>query len=590
MNLKHISLFFCHIKILYILSIIGTIFQNALMIYGVYNVYKTIRPYLTLDNLLNVVPGAANAVEKTLQDEVTKTVNDMFHPLVPKEEQVLRMPKSGGNYDIILKEMARLREFDASGNGKHFAYIYDPCEPDFSQFVSDAFNLFRHENGLNPTAFPALRKFEVDVVQMAASLFHGPTSVVGTMTSGGTESILCALKAYRQRARDLWPHITKPEIVIPVTGHVAFPKAGDLFDLTLRFIPLNEDCTVNMEKYASAINDNTILLVGSAPQYPHGLVDPIENIASLCQYKNRIIPLHVDACVGGFILPFLERLGEPIPKWDYRIAEVTSISADVHKYGYAPKGASTLTFRDSSYRKYQFWVFTTWPGGLFTSPSLLGTRGGGPIAAAWAALIGLGIDGFTKIASRILDTRRRFINGITSVPSLKIIGNPIGPIIAFRSIDKNVNVLAVADRLESRGWSLERQQLPSCCHMTIMPSHADKVEIFCNDLIECVEEVQSNPELNKQGSAAMYGMVASIPSTTIVDKFLLEFQNQLLSVDKYENEVAKIPPPTARGGHGSIEIAIAGMKKENTTSNILHGNHYQDDDDDVEEKIDTMHH
>lgn len=525
------------------------------MVYGAVSAFQFIRKNLTFDSLLNAIPGASAAVEKTLQAEVTKAVNDMFHPLVAQEEQVLSLPETSGNYHALLQEMARLREFDASGDGKHFAYIYDPCEPDFKAFVKDAFDLFAHENGLNPTAFPALRKFEVDVVQMVISMFNGPESAVGTMTSGGTESILCAIKAYRQRAREIWPHIVNPEIVIPVTGHVAFPKAGHLFDVTFRFVPLSEDYTVDMNAYAAAINDNTILLVGSAPQYPHGLVDPIETIASLSNRpgkKNTPLPVHVDACVGGFILPFLERLGEPIPLWDFRLPEVTSISADVHKYGYAPKGASTLTFRDNSFRKYQFWTFTTWPGGLFTSPSLLGTRGGGPIAAAWAALRGLGYDGFTRIAARVRDTRVEFAQGINAIPGLAIIGTPVGPILAFHATNPQLNVLAVADYMETFGWGLERQQHPTCCHMTIMPSHAGKVPTFLADLAKSVDFVLNNPRMNKEGSAAMYGMVATIPSTVIVDKFLIEFQSQVLSRDTYKTPLADKPPPTARGGKGSL--------------------------------------
>lgn len=519
--------------------------HNALAWYAVYVLYKKARKALTLDKLLTSIPGAQSAVEETLRGEVRQAVKDMFKPLVPKDAVQHVLPKKGRDHAKLLQEMKELQKHDATGDGTHFAYIYDTQDAEFKSFVSNVHQRFAAENGLNPVAFPALRKFEVDVVRMTAALFHGPPStVVGTMTSGGTESILCALKAYRERARALWPHITRPEVVAPISVHVAFPKGGHLFDLTFRFVPLDPvTMRPDMAQYKAAINENTILLVGSAPQYPHGVVDPIEDIAALAapaRNKGRTLPVHVDACIGGFILPFIELLGRPVPKWDFRVPGVTSISADCHKYGYAPKGASTVTYRSDEYRKYQFWSFSQWPGGLFVSPSLLGTRPGGAIAGAWAAMVGLGEEGYLRLTSSILATKDAMLIGIRAIPGLAVLGAPEGSIISFTATDPaSLNILAVADVMEKQhGWGIERQQNPPSIHMTLMPPHAKKHEQFLANLRSAVEHVRAHPELAKEGSAAMYGLVAKIPSNVIVEKFLLEFESQVFDVDRYDDDAS----------------------------------------------------
>lgn len=257
---------------------------------------------------------------------------------------------------------------------------------DHDTMLSEVWSTFMHTNALNPMMYPSLRKFETEIISMTAWMLNGDDKSCGALTSGGTESILMAVKAYRDRAKKLRPNITKPNMIVPTTIHPAFEKAGHYFGVELIHIDLEDDMRVNVKLVEKAINRNTILLVGSAPQYCHGVVDPIQKLSDIA--LSHGLPLHVDACFGGFMLPWLEKLGYDIPTFDFRIPGVTSMSADVHKYGYSSKGASVILYRNEELRSHQYFAYGSWPGGLFGSPSLTGSRPGGMIAAAWAALVG----------------------------------------------------------------------------------------------------------------------------------------------------------------------------------------------------------
>jgi glutamate/tyrosine decarboxylase-like PLP-dependent enzyme len=358
-------------------------------------------------------------------------------------------------------------------------------------------------------AFQSLKRMEGEVVRMAADLMHGGPQAVGTMTSGGTESLLMAVKAARDRARQHKPWIRHPELVMPDSAHVAFDKAAHYFGVKIRRAKLDADFRVDVRSVKRLINRNTVLLVGSAPQYPHGVVDPIEDIAALGLAKD--IPVHVDACVGGFMLPFVERLGRPVPRWDFRVPGVTSISADLHKYGYAAKGASVILYRDMDHLKHQFFVATDWPGGIYASPSMPGTRPGGPIAAAWTCLQALGIEGYTELTRGALQSADRLRAGIARTDGLKLLGLPHCTLVTWGSSAPNVDVYAVADQMEERGWHMDRQQWPACVHLTVMAQHAPVVDDYLRDLEECVRFARAHPELKSKGNAAMYGMMAKVP-------------------------------------------------------------------------------
>ncbi len=324
-----------------------------------------------------------------------------------------------------------------------------------------------------------------------------------------------AIKAYRDRARKLKPWILKPEIIVPESAHSAIDKGAYYFDVKLRHAPVGPDFRVDLKAVKKMINRNTILIIGSAPQYPQGVVDPIAQLGALAEEHN--IPLHVDACIGGFVLPFIEKLGHPAPVFDFRIKGVTSISADIHKYGYSAKGASALLYRDMVYMKYQFFIYTEWKGGgIYASPSFPGTRPGGPIAAAWATMKKLGEDGYLDLTKKILETRDYFIKELGKIPELKLVAYPDSTLVCFTSQHPRIGIYAVADQLQAKGWNVTRQQTPESLHITLSPVHAEFMKEFVADLREAVVKIKENPQLNTTGQAAMYGMMAKIPFRGII--------------------------------------------------------------------------
>jgi glutamate/tyrosine decarboxylase-like PLP-dependent enzyme len=427
------------------------------------------------------------------------------------------IPPEGKPHDEILESMQMFREHDADHkNGRTWSLVYH-LNPEHDAFLKSAHQLFFSENTLNPMAFKSLKRFEHDVVQMAAGLLNGDEQVVGTMTSGGTESCLLPVLCYRELARSKrrWRGFA-PEMIVPETIHVAWDKAARYFNVKMVKIPLKEDFTVDADVLKKKINHNTILIVASAPSYPHGVIDPIEDIGRVASEKN--IPFHVDSCLGGFFLPFMEKIGNKIPVFDFRCEGVTSISADVHKYGFGAKGASVLLYKDMGYLKHQFFIHPDWPGGVFASPALLGTRPGGPIAAAWAAMNALGMNGYCQIARSVMETTRKLIAGIQAVDGLTILGKPVMSVFAYGSTDKRVSIFAVGDIMEDKGWHVDRLQRPEGLHAMVTPAHEAVADQYLSDLREAVARVRANPGLSSRGNAALYGMIAHVPFRGLIKK------------------------------------------------------------------------
>jgi sphinganine-1-phosphate aldolase len=425
------------------------------------------------------------------------------------------IPKQGRTADEVLAELKTRTEHDTDWKGgRVFSLVY--CIPGHAgeaheQLLQRAHAMFASTNLLNPMAFKSLKALETDLVAMAGRLFHC-AGAVGTVTSGGTESILCAVAAYRDRARRERPWIRRPELVVPTTIHPAFDKAAHYFGVKLVKVPVGDDLRADVHRMTKAIGWRTIGIVASAPQYPHGVVDPIVELAHVAQAKK--LPMHVDACVGGFMLPWLEKLGRPIPKWDFRVPGVTSISADLHKYGYASKGASLLLWRSIDQMRHQIFVETNFPGGIYASPTMIGTRPGGPIAAAWAAMQTLGEAGYLELARTTADAADRFRAGIAKIPGLVLLGKGDATIVAYAAI--GMDVYAIADRMEARGWTIDRMHRPAAIHLTVTANHAPIVDEYVADLAASVTEVRTNPALAKSGSAPMYGMAGKLPLRGLV--------------------------------------------------------------------------
>jgi sphinganine-1-phosphate aldolase len=427
---------------------------------------------------------------------------------------VLQLPERGVPHAVLLQQLEAMHADDADWKaGRCFSLVYHASD-EHTAFLKAAAGSFFSENGLNPMAFKSLKRMELDVVRMAAGLFHGDDNVVGTMTSGGTESLLLAVKTYRDLARQKKPWVVFPEVVLPASAHVAFDKAAHYFGVKIRWAPLGEDLRVDPQAVRRLINRNTIMIAASAPQYPHGVIDPIAALGRIAQEEK--IPFHVDACVGGFMLPFLAKLGIPVPPWDFRVPGVTSISADLHKYGYTAKGASVIVYRSMEYLRHQFFVATDWPGGIYVSPSIPGTRAGGAIAAAWAGLQALGQQGYLALTAEALAACERLKAGISAIDGLKVIGSEHCTIVTWTSTSDDIDVYAVADQLEDRGWHVDRQQHPACVHLTVTAHHGAVVDGYLADLAASVSYVRAHPEVRSRGNAAMYGMMAKVPVRALV--------------------------------------------------------------------------
>ncbi len=401
-------------------------------------------------------------------------------------------PRYGQSRESILEALRAAREKDVRWQqGRVFGLVYHISE-EIEALLKEAYLLFFAENGLNPTAFPSLRKFETEVVSMTASLLGGDEQVRGNITGGGTESVLLAVKTARDWARVHRPQIHTPEMILPRSAHPAFEKAAHYFGVRPVYVPLRSDFRADVEAMKKAITSQTILLVASAPSYPHGVVDPIPEIAMLAQEHGLLF--HVDACVGGFMLPFVRKLGYAVTPFDFQVPGVTSISADLHKFGYAAKPASVLLHRSPELRRYQMFVSTDWPGGVYPSPVIAGSRPGGPIAAAWALLHFLGEEGYLQITARVMETTKYLQAGISALPGLKILGEPEMSVFAVAS--DSLDVYELGDELSLRGWHLDRQQFPPSLHMTVNYVHTAVREEFLRDLAECVEVVR-RPSLRK---------------------------------------------------------------------------------------------
>lgn len=441
-------------------------------------------------------------------------------PAVPAR---LTLPAQGKTPAEILAELAALRESDARWQeGRTFSLVYHAGD-EHNELLRQAYGLFLSENALNPMAFPSLRRMENEVVAMALGILGASveSGACGTMSSGGTESIMLAVKAYRDQARAQGKGLDRaapPEMILATTAHPAFMKAAHFLDVKPVVVPVGSDFRMDVEAARAAISERTLFLVGSAPAYPQGVVDPIVELAALA--AERGLGMHVDACVGGFLLPFVRKAGYPMPPFDFSVPGVTSMSADLHKYGFAAKGASTVLYRSAELRRHQFFQYTEWPGGLFGSSTVLGTRPGGAIAAAWATLSSLGEAGYVSKARQMMTTAQAFLRGIEKIPGLRILGAPVATVFAFTS--DTGNIFAIADQMEQRGWHIDRQQRPDAIHLMITPAHAAVVDRYLADLASSAAYVASHPETATEGAAAMYGMLALLPERASVEGFILQ--------------------------------------------------------------------
>ena len=429
-----------------------------------------------------------------------------------------KLSKLSMDKTALFNEMDEYKVHDIKWKeGRAFSLVFYGGE-ELSDITKTAYNKFFSENALNPSAFPSLKNFENEVVSMIGNLLKGGEDVVGNMTSGGTESILMAVKTAREWAKKNKPNISQPEMIMPISAHPAFNKACHYFGIKLIAAKLDENYRVDMNDVKSKINENTILLVGSAPNYPYGVIDPIEELSKLAIEMNLL--LHVDGCVGGFVLPFLEKLGKEIPKFCFELEGVTSLSVDLHKYAYAAKGASVILYKNKELRRHQFFVTTDWPGGLYGSPTVLGTRPGGAVAAAWAILNYLGEEGYLKLIGGINETTQKFVKKINEMSDIELVAKPDMSILSIKS--DTVDIFQVNDCLQQKGWHLDGQQNPNAIHLTITHAHGEIIDEFFTDLQIAIDTAQKqNTKFSSVKSGLQKKLLNNMPAgmvTKIIDK------------------------------------------------------------------------
>jgi sphinganine-1-phosphate aldolase len=411
-------------------------------------------------------------------------------------------PATGRPVDDLVAEMRAGRGEDADWRaGRTFSLVYNAADPELERLHDAVAHEYLHENYLNPFAFPSLMRMEREVVAMGADLVHGNPRG-GKLSSGGTESLFLAVQVARDHAREE-RGITEPTIVVPSTAHPAFAKACHYLDVAEVRVPVGPDGRADVAATARVVDDRTALVVGSAPCYPYGVVDPIPELAAVAAAAGSLC--HVDACLGGWLLPFLEWLGEPVPAWDFRVQGVTSLSADVHKYGWCFKGASLLLHRDQELLRRQYFLYDGWPGGLYGSATTAGTRPAAPIAAAWATITHLGREGYLRLAEQVRSASSRLRSGVEGIAGLHVTGDPVPGVLEIApdvAADGSpvVDIAAVGDVMDDRGWHLDRQQ--GGLHAIVSPSHLGAADRFLADLAEAVA---SHGE--SRGVTARYGGV-----------------------------------------------------------------------------------
>lgn len=395
----------------------------------------------------------------------------------------------GASVDDTLAALAAKKGGDVPWeNGQLFGLVHDGG-PSAREVGERAAMLFLHENMLNPLAFPSLSEIQEELTQWTAHLLHGQSGSCGFVTSGGTESILCAVLAARERGRERG--IERGTMVVPETAHPAFAKAAFLFDLPIVFTAVDDEFAADMDAMAEAVDERTILVAGSAPQYPQGAMDPIPAIAELARSVGAAC--HVDACMGGHVLPFAERLGRAVPPWDFRVHGVDSISADNHKLGYAPKGVSTIFYRNEELAARQVWDLD-WTGGYYATLTLLGSRSGAPMAAAWAVMHHLGLEGYEHLVDVVLTNCDRMRAAVEATEGVRILGRPTAHLFAIATdaaAEYPVPIMPLASALRARGWVHDVQTAPESLHTTVSNVNTKAVDRYPDDLAAAVADVRA---------------------------------------------------------------------------------------------------
>lgn len=479
---------------------------------------------------LRKIPIIENTIQKRLKDAMVDLEKDSFMPK-PNEPFNTVLPEKGWDHKRIAEELDKYDAVLESADwqsGFVSGAVYDGS-PELTKLSTDVYKRYAWTNPLHADMFPQIRKIEAEVVAMGLKIFNAGKDACGTMTSGGTESILMAMRAYREIAYE--KGIVIPEIIAPVTAHCALDKAADYFHMKLVRVPVSEKSfTCSVWAMRHYVTSNTIVLVGSTPQYPHGIIDPIEEFAKLAQYYG--IYMHVDCCLGGFLAPFAEKAGFNIPMFDFRVKGVTSISADTHKYGFSPKGSSLIMYSNRKLRTKQFFTAIEWPGGAYGTPTIAGSRSGAIIAATWATMMNFGEEGYIEATRKIISTAQKIESGLRNIPGLYVMGKPELSVVAVGS--KDFNIYRLSSEMKKKGWYLCDLQNPPGVHIAVTMLHTQEgvAEKFVTDTRQCVEGIKKDEDGDVTGMGALYGSTKKISDRSIVNDFALSFMELLYKAEK----------------------------------------------------------
>ncbi len=399
----------------------------------------------------------------------------------------ITFPQQSSAWDDVRAEMEDAREGDLPWRDpRNFKAAYYAGD-DLYGVATDAFNMHIAQNGVFAgTAYPSLAKYETEVIGMLLDLLHAPAGATGSTSAGGTESVIMCMKTARGWAREHKPDVTKPTVIVPQTAHAAFAKGGEMLGLKVVRMAESVDWRADVAGMRDAIDDDTIMIVGSAPPYPYGETDPIEEIAALADAHG--LWMHVDACIGGMILPFMRMLGDPIPPFDFAVPAVRSMSVDLHKFGYAHKGVSAVLLRRAGDERHQLTEFEDWPAGVYRTANITGSRSGGALASAWAVMRYLGRDGYKRIFGAQRAIKERLVAGIRAIDGLDIVGTPHALHVIFTATD--VDIFAVEDITAARGWLSTRMRKPDAIMLWLNLGHAEAIDAYLDDLADAVRLVK----------------------------------------------------------------------------------------------------
>jgi len=466
----------------------------------------------------------------------TESIFGDMHPYKGWTETYSKIPEKGRDEEDIVQELEKMaaEEDKYWEAGQISGTMYHGGKEHYA-FLTRVYGLFAYVNLLQRDICPSGTKFESEITSMVATMLNGDAvklhhpgdDACGTITSGGSESIYNAVYVYREWARDV-KGITSPEMVTPIAIHPAFDKAAHYLGIKMIHVPLMNDFRVDLDALRAQITPNTIAIAGSAGSYPHGVIDPIEKLSDLAQeYK---IGLHVDGCLGGFLLPWIEKLGYDIPPFDFRLPGVTSMSCDTHKFGYALKGTSVVVYRNKKLRRYQFYAIPDWPGGLYCSPTVQGSRSGGLTAATWAAMVGMGQEGYLEAARAIMDTSDKIRAGIANIPEIQIAGKST---FLISLLSDTVDIYFVNDYLTMKGWRMNGCQNPPGFHfcITLRNTLPGVAERFIQDLADGVKFAK-NPPYPQPKSGALYGLAGFPQGQMMLKEGLLDFVDACYSLPR----------------------------------------------------------